>query len=802
MRRFALFSLFVFQCFNLSNLQAQCAAGFDSVRLEINPDFAYYEVSWSIYDKNNPANIYETGTLLSDSLYVFNYCIPQGDCKVFHLADDNGDGMFPDGVYRLYVNGILRRESVGYYGAGQTTDFGCPAGSVCNSPLPMSLGTSVTPDSAETWYRFVPAETGLFEISTCGAACPAKIWIYDRCNGIIISENLVGTIFYADAGCPDSSSALATVQLGAGIEYFIRIRYAAPGCSPDPIAYTVTYLGPIMGCMDPNACNYNPLATVGSDCLYPGDPNCPQAPDIAIDEALLRSSLELGDQASTDPCQVEEGCLRGFGNRHVIKFDTRISNIGNADFYVGIPPADQNATSTQFVYDPCHGHWHYLGYAEYILFNSAGKRIPIGSKNGFCILDAGCGLGFGPTKYKCNNMGITAGCFDVYDKVYTPCQWIDITGIPADNYTLVARVNWDRSPDKIGRVEKTFDNNWAQACFTLNYDGQTPDVLFNTDSCKQYTDCTGELFGNAQQDCNGVCNGPALFGDLNQDTLRTLTDIEAYETASLNDNGEASSCYDLDEDGDINVFDAALLQECALHADSQHYWIQRFPCEFPGGIFNATDLVNIRPGTLDTLAKTFDLEMANPYNGVMGYELSVSGILIDSVENLISEYQTAPKFNPNTGEILALARDESNIGKHFSPTAFLRVHYSKLTAPEVCISKITAVVNHKYHRSNATLDNPNCIPVNYVAVHEPHNAAFKVYVQPNPMVARTTLYFENPNDEPVDFILTDLTGRTLRSFNNLYGESLTIERENLPEGTYLFTFRCSRGTVSGKLLIR
>ena len=58
------------------------------------------------------------------------------------------------------------------------------------------------------------------------------------------------------------------------------------------------------------------------------------------------------------------------------------------------------------------------------------------------------------------------------------------------------------------------------------------------------------------------------------------------------------------------------------------------------------------------------------------------------------------------------------------------------------------------------------------------------------------------DDGDVDFILTDLTGRTLRSFNNLYGESLIIERENLPEGTYLFTLRCSRGIVSGKLLIR
>ncbi|HAD14916.1 MAG TPA: hypothetical protein DCF33_21015, partial [Saprospirales bacterium] len=112
-----------------SFLQAQCPAGFDAIRIESNPDNYYPEASWKIYEKANPNIIYATGTFLADSLHIFEVCIPQGDCKVLEFADDQGDGFFPDGWYRFYVNGVLIRESVGYYGFFQRTDFGCPPGS-------------------------------------------------------------------------------------------------------------------------------------------------------------------------------------------------------------------------------------------------------------------------------------------------------------------------------------------------------------------------------------------------------------------------------------------------------------------------------------------------------------------------------------------------------------------------------------------------------------------------------------------------------------------------------------------------
>jgi hypothetical protein len=554
--------------------------------------------------------------------------------------------------------------------------------------------------------------------------------------------------------------------------------------------------------MDPLSCNYEPLATIpGDTCYYPGDPSCPYAPDFAVNQELLRSSMIFSSMLNPDDCAVQEGCLRGTGTRYLIEFTTHIKNIGDADYHIGKPPANINEPSDQFVYDPCHHHWHYMGYADYILYNTAGDRIPIGSKTGFCVFDLECADG-GFGQYDCINMGISAGCGDVYD-IGLPCQWVDITDIPAGDYTLVVRVNWDKSPDKVGRVEKRYDNNWGQACFNLSYDSNnTPDVIFNTDSCLLFTDCLGEVYGNALPDCNGVCSGPALIGDWNQDTLRNSTDVMAYLSASLTDDGTVTPCNELHDDGAINVFDAALLQECETYANTPQHWIQRFPCQFPTGFLNPQDLVTLQAGNLDTLAKTFDIEIVNPYNEIMAYEFSVSGIQIASVENLSAEHNAIPQFNAASGEIIALASDESGINKHFTPAAFLRVHYAKLTDHKVCVSKITAVVNDKYQQSTAMIGDPSCIPVDYVSVSEPGKAPFSVFVQPNPMRQNTTIFFENKAAEPMSFTLTDLTGRTLRSVNEIQGESIQLQREDLPEGTYLFTLRSSKGAVSGKIVIQ
>jgi hypothetical protein len=796
-----LLPFFAFLLFG-AGLNAQCGPFETAVRLEINPDYYYYEVSWKLIDLNS-GFVFAEGAPTSTDPQTFNYCISQGSCVVFQISDSYGDGMAPDGHYQLYLDDELYYEYNGYdYGFGENVTFGCPPGGFCSNPIAIDLGNHTTINDFEIWYSFTPQDTGTYRISTCDATlnCPTKIWVYDMCQGITLSDDNLGTTFYADGGCDSNpNGAEAELYLAAGTEYYIRMGYANGSCSGAQINFSLEYIGPVIGCTDPEACNFQPLATVSGDCIYPGDPDCTDLPDLIVLEDVLRNSLEPDVLINDDECYVEEGCIKGFGNRYILRFTTHIKNIGSADYFIGQTPANPSTPSDQFIWDPCHNHWHYRGYAEYVLFDSNGTLIPIGSKNGFCVLDLECSDG-GDGKFTCSNMGITAQCGDIYDAAL-PCQWVDLTDIPAGFYTLVVRVNWDKSPDITGRYEATYENNWAQACFELIYDSNGNPIINEVNDCPIYTDCFGEAFGPAQPDCNGDCGGALLHGDWNLDTLQTADDVALYLNATLNDNGDATPCHDLDDDGNIDIYDAALLQECALHADDPQYWGTRFACQFPAGVYNPDNIVYLIPESLDTAAKTFDIQIINPYSKLFGFEFAVSGLEIASIENLDPGFVANWEFNPQTNKLMALSVSEEGLQKNILPGNFIRIHYSSLTAPEICISEIFNVVSENYHLTNAQVLDPSCISTGITSTGNPAEAQ-RMFVSPNPANTEFNVFFSNPKNEAVTVILTDASGQTVRAFQGIRQESVRIERDLLPAGMYFLTIQTSHGIMQGKVVFK
>lgn len=776
-------------------LKAQCPNGTNHLRLELKPDQYFNEISWSVTDLSG-ANVFYTGACSNTDTVIYDYCVPQGNCSVFRIVDSYGDGLLPNGYYTLSLNGQPFYDNIGGdYQTGENVRFGCPPGAFCDDPYLMTLGEGATPHGGENWYSFTPDSNGIYEISTCDSLnpCLSKIWVYDACGSLEPAENQTAALFYAYGGC--DYGAVATMYLAKDKQYFIRLRYTLGDCLNDIIRYNLRYVGPISGCTDPNACNYDPLATVSDTCLYDGDPECPNAPDLMFVEQDLRNSLSMELLLNNDACYVAEGCLRGTGNRYIIRFTTHIRNIGTQDYYIGETPVSPDTPSDQFVWDPCHNHWHYRGYAEYILFDEIGTQIPIGSKNGFCVLDLTCPPGING-QYSCGNMGITAGCGDIYD-AQLPCQWIDINGLSAGKYTLVARVNWDKSPDRLGRYEKTYDNNWAQACFELRYDvlGNPSMEPFEND-CEPFTDCLGEIYGNARPDCQGDCNGVALFGDMTQDTLRDIADTDAYLDAALAE-ADPTTCTDLFQDAKIDVFDAALLQECHLHENDPSYWGLRFPCMFPAGIVNNEDIMYLLPGAIDEQNKTFDIMVVNPYGKIMGYEFAVNGLVIDSIENLGGGFEGDIRFEPD-GHIIGLSLNEKPVKKNILPGGLLRIHYASLSAQEVCIGEVTAFVNERYQKMAVEVAEPSCVQTNFVGTREP--AAVGVSIIPNPAKETTTLFFENREARVYNFELRDATGRLVRHFEQLRGESITIDRAGLPDGVYIFRLSGFTNKLSGKII--
>ncbi|MFI5173050.1 MAG: lysyl oxidase family protein, partial [Chitinophagales bacterium] len=225
------------------------------------------------------------------------------------------------------------------------------------------------------------------------------------------------------------------------------------------------------------------------------------------------------------------------------------------------------------------------------MYDTLGNEMPVGHKNGFCVLDL-CGAG----GYNCSDMGISAGCYDAYG-LGTGGQWIDITDVPDGVYTFVARVNWENHPDIEGRVEVNLSNNWQSRCMQITRDLAGEISVELLDICPTYIDCLGEIWGTAHVDCEGNCNGWHDLGDLNLDTSRTVVDVNQYIAEILDNTIIAEICNDANNDSNIDVVDAALVMGCSNQGLGYSHDLNL--CALPVELMNLSDTVTYSIGSVN-----------------------------------------------------------------------------------------------------------------------------------------------------------------------------------------------------------
>ena len=680
-------------------MNGQCLNTQKYIEVIINAD-QYADV-----DNTNWTVTNDDGTVLaSGSPNGSNFCVSRYECVYFNIYDNYGDGLGA-GSYQVRYDGTTIA-SGSNFGSSLTVELGgCDAGISCSNPTTINGDGTYTTSGPDHWYSYTPSITGYHVISTCNMnSCNTRIYGYETCSGIITSENQEQTVFFNNNYCDTQSEV--NVILNAGTEYFIRIGDTDINCANTNIQWSINFQNVVAGCTDPTACNYNPTAT-NSDgsCIYPGDADCPDGPDLKILQNVLESTLITDELTNNDNCYVAEGCINGYGAREIIRFTTHIKNIGNEDYYIGSPPANTTTSTDQWEYDQCHEHWHYEGYGEYLLFDDNGSEIPIGFKNGFCVLDLECSDG-GTAKYTCSNQGISKQCGDYYSRNLA-CQWIDVTDVPDGDYTLVVRVNWDQSPDALGRIETDFTNNWAQVCFNLarNTNGHFINVISN---CPAPVDCFSQPFGTAVEDCTGTCGGNAVTGDINANYVLTNDDVVAYNNAIVNESISATDCNDVAADGELNILDAVLVARCVNDANGNGDGHNHAHCDFPTvAINNNTQSACFSLGNLNTAQNYFDILIENPTAHVTAYNLDLNGVTISSLTNLETGYTTDLKYD-NSGEIVSVSYDLDNIARYNTPTPILRVYYS--SANTICLNQVIDVVN-EFHELISSCVNGSCLTI-------------------------------------------------------------------------------------------
>ncbi len=197
-------------------------------------------------------------------------------------------------------------------------------------------------------------------------------------------------------------------------------------------------------------CSRNEFCGTDCQCHRDRDP----MPDLVVDRTRLLNEIRFDSvNISPDSCAIAEACVRGSGLRQLLRFSVEAVNQGQATLTV--PPA--KARPDLFQYSPCHGHYHFSGFASYALLDLAGNVVLPGQKLAYCMEDT-VQARVGPyvacsKKYDCDNQGIQAGWSDLYGNALD-CQWLDITGIPAGRYQLQVSVNPARTFEEI-----SFDNN-------------------------------------------------------------------------------------------------------------------------------------------------------------------------------------------------------------------------------------------------------------------------------------------------------------------------------------------------------
>jgi len=200
--------------------------------------------------------------------------------------------------------------------------------------------------------------------------------------------------------------------------------------------------------------------------------------------------------------------------------------------------------------------------------------------------------------------------------------------------------------------------------------------------------------------------------------------------------------------------------------------------------------------------KYVDIGIRNPDSEVVGFQFTLKGVQIQSLESLvdIQKFPAMLQANMATGEIIGLSLQDSTIEQSRGLAPLLRVYFTEYTDDFVCIENIGDIINRNYQQVNTRVLG-NCVAA-IITNTEDLAQSTAVKIQPNPFKQTTTISFANPNHENYTLLINDLAGRTLKQIGQIRTENIEINRKELINGVYYFQLIGEQKTITGKLVVQ
>ncbi len=209
------------------------------------------------------------------------------------------------------------------------------------------------------------------------------------------------------------------------------------------------------------------LALVGQTALFaapqPKKSSVP-LPDLTVlEDHLSKQWVVREENLNRDWCSVKESGNDDItpGWHKILRFTVTTPNIGSAPLEVGSP-----VNNDLFVFDGCHGHYHFKDYALYELVDADNKSVKA-VKRGFCMIDLlpytkEGGASGSPTYTSCRYQGISSGWADTY-RFFLGGQYFVVDDVKPGEYIIRITVNPPRKDGSRAFVESDYTNNEVEA---------------------------------------------------------------------------------------------------------------------------------------------------------------------------------------------------------------------------------------------------------------------------------------------------------------------------------------------------